>query len=485
MARRSTRAIWHFGGLGIIVVAIALGCGGGSPSNNNSVAPPPSATSSPQNNTQPQAFPIALGTSGGNVKDLTTSGKTETCCSGTLGSLVTIGGQQFILSNSHVLARSGAAKAGDPIIQPGLADVNCNPAAAKQVASFTRGAPLKTSNVDAALAAVLPGAVDPSGTIIDINSVADTNAPPASTPLPATVGLGVAKSGAGSGLTCGSVNSINTDVQVSYSTQCSGGTSFNVTFKNQVMVGGSSFSKSGDSGSLIISTNTAQPVALLYAGSNTGTVGNPIMDVMGALGLSSIVGGATHGVDCPVTNTSATTTVPLSASEVTAAQTVKDSHASELMAVPGVVGVGVGASNDSPGQAAIVIYVDPQRLRTRLPMQIDGVRTRIVPSGEFHALGATTTVAAVPAPAEVQRALRVKEQHASELLARGGIYAVGIGSSADDVGHTVITLFVDPQVPLSTIPQQLDDVRTRIYRSQPFRAFGWNTTQPRSCKLQR
>ncbi len=484
MVRRSTRAIWHFGGLGTVVVAIALGCGGGSPTPNNTVAPPPSATSSPQNNTAPQAFPIALGTSGGNVKDFTVSKKTETCCSGTLGSLVTIGGQQFILSNSHVLARSGAATSGDPIIQPGLADVNCNPGAAKQVAAFTRAAPLKTSNVDAALAAVLPGTVDPSGTIIDINSTADTNAPPANTTLPATVGLGVAKSGAGSGLTCGSVNSVNTDVQVSYSTQCSGGTSFNVTFKNQVMVGGSTFSKSGDSGSLIISTNTAQPVALLYAGSNTGTVGNPIGDVMNALGISGIVGGDNHGVDCPVTNTAATATVPLSAVEVTSAQTVKDAHASELMATPGIVGVGVGASNDSPGQAAIVIFVDPQRLRSRLPRQIDGVRTRIVASGPFHALGAATTVEAAPAKAEIARAIRVKDLHADELLARPGIYAVGVGSSADDAGHAAITLFVDPQVPLATVPQELDGVRTRVFRSQPFRAFGWNTTSTRTCKLQ-
>ena len=50
---------------------------------------------------QTQARPISLGTSGGNVNDISHA----FCCSGTLGSLVTKGGTQYILSNNHVLAR--------------------------------------------------------------------------------------------------------------------------------------------------------------------------------------------------------------------------------------------------------------------------------------------------------------------------------------------------------------------------------------------
>ena len=475
--------MWRFGGLTIAALSVALGCGGGSTKQATTVPPPPTATAAPTNNQRAQALPIALGTSGGNVNDFVATKKSETCCSGTLGALVTDGTTLFILSNSHVLARSGAATPGDPITQPGLSDANCDPGRTKTVALFSRAAPLKTSNVDAALAAVLPGAVDPSGTIIDINSTADTNAPPASTPIAPAIGMGVAKSGAGSGLTCSSVSSINTSVSVDYSTKCTGGTKFTVTFKNQVVVSGASFSKAGDSGSLIITTNTAQPVALLYGGSDTDSVGNPIGDVLNALGVSSIVGGAPHGVDCPVSNTSATTTVPLASTEVVTAQGVQQRHADELMKLPGVVGVGVGRSDDNPDQAAIVIYVDPARLRAKLPAQLDGVRTKIVSSGGFHALNASTKSAAAIADTEVQQALRIKEQHADELLARTGIYGVGVGSSADDASHAAITLFVDPQVPLSTLPQQLDGMRTRIFRSQPFRAFGWNTKATRSCKV--
>src|SRR5688572_2655015 len=47
-----------------------------------------------------QARPIQLGTSGGNAADLANG----YCCAGTLGSLIQIGGAQYILSNRHVFA---------------------------------------------------------------------------------------------------------------------------------------------------------------------------------------------------------------------------------------------------------------------------------------------------------------------------------------------------------------------------------------------
>ena len=90
-------------------------------------------------NQQAQSFPIELGTTGGNVKDFNTQGNTITCCSGTLGSLVSRGGAQFILSNNHVLARSDQASPDEAISQPGLVDNNCNPGAT--VANLTEGAP--------------------------------------------------------------------------------------------------------------------------------------------------------------------------------------------------------------------------------------------------------------------------------------------------------------------------------------------------------
>ena len=97
-----------------------------------SMAKPGGGTS----HTTKQTPPIQLGTSGGWRFDLANG----FCCGGTLGSLVSIGGAQHILSNYHVFesdivpgGNSRVAMTGDPIIQPGLIDVNCSAATAQDV----------------------------------------------------------------------------------------------------------------------------------------------------------------------------------------------------------------------------------------------------------------------------------------------------------------------------------------------------------------
>src|SRR5205085_3434236 len=76
-----------------------------------------------------QTPPIQLGTSGGWSKDLANG----YCCGRTLGSLVLTGSTQYVLSNYHVFqsdidsdGNNTVATTGDPIIQPGLIDENCN-----------------------------------------------------------------------------------------------------------------------------------------------------------------------------------------------------------------------------------------------------------------------------------------------------------------------------------------------------------------------
>src|SRR5262249_38299319 len=115
-----------------------------------------------------QDMPIKLGTSGGNVKDASKA----FCCSGTLGGLVARNGAQYLLSNNHVLGRSGAAIEGEDVSQPGLIDSGCRPRTI--VADFSDAAPLGRSNVDAALAQVRAGAVSATGEIIDVGVPAST-----------------------------------------------------------------------------------------------------------------------------------------------------------------------------------------------------------------------------------------------------------------------------------------------------------------------
>ncbi len=445
-----------------------------------------------------QTFPIKLGTSGGNQNDRTTSGNTITCCSGTLGGLVTRGVIQYILSDNHVLARSDQASSGEVILQPGLVDTNCT-ANGNTVAHLSQFAPLRTSNVDAAIAEVVPGAVDSTGTILlfgNPNGNAIDPAPPASTTVSPAIGMGVAKSGRSTGLTCSAIQAINANVRVDYQTGCGSGTTFTVTFMNQIIVSGGAFSSSGDSGALIVKSQTAQPVALLYAGSTTNTAANPIQDVLNALtdpnppgAAPAFVGGAQHSIACPPSPSAGVAQAgTLSESVIALATAAKNKHAAELMADPAVIGVGVGASDDSPGEPAVVVYVERGKPHAPIPAELDGVRTKVISTDRFRALSAAAQAGSAAQPlsdAEVTRGTSAKTAHAARLMAQPGILGVGVGASDDSPGEAALVLYVEQGEPLGAIPAQIDGVRTKIIRTDRFRTFDWNEKPTKACRPKR
>jgi hypothetical protein len=352
-----------------------------------------------------QAFqtpPIILGTSGGNALDQSS----QFCCSGTLGSLVIRNGTRFILSNNHVLARSGHAAVGEDISQPGLVDTNCT--TATHVADFTQAVTLNqggTSVADAALAQIVSGQVDTTGAILQIGTVSGGLAqflPPASTTEAPTVGLFVAKSGRTSGLTCGSISATNVTVQVQYENSCGSNSTFLVTYNNQVEIDSTTFSSPGDSGSLIVDANTAEPVALLFAGDDSSTIANPIQAVLAALPDTAnpphfpafIPGVAVHPVSaCTGTFNANAQQLAAAASasrpreeDFSRAVSAKENHAAALMSDPAVIGVGVGAG-DAPGEAAIIVFVDRDMPKPSIPASLDGVKTRVKSVGRFKAFG--------------------------------------------------------------------------------------------------
>lgn len=322
-----------------------------------------------------QALPISLGTSGGNVHNITR----RFCCSGTLGALVTDGANQFILSNNHILADTDTAAVGDEISQPGLVDVGCNASLANPVATFTSAPPLGTKNVDAALAQVVTGAVKTNGDILDVGIPSSTTATP-------SVGVPVTKSGRTTGQTCATIGSTNTNVLVQYQRSCGQGKKFTILYFNQVAINSASFSAGGDSGSLIVTQSAARPVALLFAGSSTTTIANPIGDVTTALGVS-IVGGADHAATCPgPTGAVAPVREPLPG-PMGRALLAKEKHAERLMQDEAVIGVGVGADPNDPSEAVVVIYLEQGRVHGPIPAELEGVRTHIIRTDEFRAFG--------------------------------------------------------------------------------------------------
>lgn len=316
---------------------------------------------------------LHFGVSGGNVNDISR----RFCCSGTLGSLVkSAAGTQYILSNNHVLGRAGAATAGEDISQPGLIDNNC--AVATVVADFTL-APALSSGVDCAIAQLRSGQMDSTGFIEDVGTISSNVKTP-------SVGLAVSKSGRTTGFTNGTISSTSTTVSVRYPRQCGANNGPTFTFTNQVVINSTTFSAGGDSGSLIVTNNACrQPVALLFAGSSTSTVGNPISLVLTRLSSSlgqtvSFVGGSCSASIQDLTSDNA----PNEAAVEFATETMRGRE-SELMSRKGVIGVGVGAADENPTEAAIVIYVDNTKKTPRLPRRINGVSVKVVHTDPFVA----------------------------------------------------------------------------------------------------
>jgi hypothetical protein len=467
------------------------------------------------NNQQAQSIPIKLGTSGGNANDSSVQGNLIYCCSGTLGSLLQRNGNYYILSNNHVLARSDSATLGDAIIQPGLIDANCSTTGTTTVGNLSQFVNLEAAgaNADAAIAQIVSGTVDTGGNILSLGSTATGSNPDPGPPhtgngIAATVGEAVAKSGRSSGLTCSTVAAIEISAMVSYQKGCNTGSTFSVTYTGQVSVSGGTFSAAGDSGSLIVDENTADPVALLYAGSDSDTVGNPVADVLSALQDSqgnrpAFVGSAsTHKViGCTlaagaVKTAQAQANIAIPPAQLTQAQRALDLHAPELLSNPYIQAIGVGASIDHPGGAAVVLVVNPGQIPTTLPAELEGVATRIVqvtsagPHGIFEMETAARIAPVVDTFAvnaiskeELARAEAVHTAHVNELMKQPGIQGVGITSSADAPGEAALMIFVVRGVARNPIPAVIDGLRTRVRESSRFTAGQRGTETINGCKV--
>jgi hypothetical protein len=433
---------------------------------------------------------VQMGSSGGNANDYDSrkdsSGKeyVNDCCGGTLGALVADRtGNLYILSNNHVLAESDQARAGDTVVQPALVDLNCNPQAGRSVGSLRYVVPLQSrqTNVDAALAAATP-AVDGTGAILQlgppVNGVLTAAAPAAGEGEALTAGLlnqlHVVKSGRTTGLTCSTVNTVDLSVQVDYYYDCAETQPYYTkTYVNQIGMPGASFADSGDSGALVLDASNAQPVGLFFASgaddSNHGfSVANPIQDVLSELGQRSqadgqefqIAGGAPHPVTCSnYDEHTPPVTASVSSSQMAAAKSAAES-ATALLLNNGILGTAPGKSLDSPGEAAVIVYVDKNKPGIAVPEVLSGVRTVVIPT-DAATLNARTAPATLPQadgihlPADVLRAAAaVQRQSAPQLMADPAFFGVGVTQSYDNPAEAALLVLVD----LTKTPRSMPDV---------------------------
>ena len=235
-----------------------------------------------------QTPPIQMGMSGGWRYDLANG----YCCGGTLGSLVSKGGAQYVLSNYHVLeadivsgGNSRVATAGDPVVQPGLIDINCAAASGQNVATLSGIKSLPGSNVDCAIAQVVSGMVQTNGSILEIGTISATT-------QAAALNAAVKKSGRTTGLSRSSISGLNANVSVAYENECAGGSAFTKSYTGQIVIAnrGAKFLNSGDSGSLMVQDVATSPkaIGLLFAGSKSTAIANPIGQVLSFLNATMV-----------------------------------------------------------------------------------------------------------------------------------------------------------------------------------------------------
>src|SRR5262249_51367801 len=138
------------------------------------------------------------GVSGGNVNDISK----RLCCSGTLGSLVTNGTDDYILRNNHLLPDSDPGHVGEAVSQPRLVDPHCTARGAPLVRRLHAWA-LQGNDAGDALARHVPGRINPPVAVGGTAAVARTP------PRPGGSGRAVERGGRPTGVTAGCVQSVS------------------------------------------------------------------------------------------------------------------------------------------------------------------------------------------------------------------------------------------------------------------------------------
>jgi hypothetical protein len=216
----------------------------------------------------PRAVPIGVST-----------GRADECAAGTIGARVKNGSTLYALSNNHVYAAENAGHQGDHVWQPGRYDLSCATNNTTNDNTYFLGTLAGNTTISFTGDNVVDGAI----ALVDANHLGKSTpgngyGTPSSSTTDAVLNMAVQKYGRTTGLTTGVVIGVNVTVNVQY-------TDGVARFVKQVQIRGDkgSFSKAGDSGSLIVTRNNNTPVALLFAGGSTSTFANPIGAVLSDL----------------------------------------------------------------------------------------------------------------------------------------------------------------------------------------------------------
>jgi hypothetical protein len=319
---------------------------------------------------------------------------------GTLGGVVydRQTGERLILSNNHVMANSNNARRGDPILQPGPADGG--ELGPDTIALLDRFVPIRYNSepptctvaktyawVGNSIAKMLQAehrlqVVQSRSTVynlvdaavarpIDQDDIRDDNLEigPINGVKQATLEMGVCKSGRTTAFTTGVIRVLDSTISVNY------GLEKVATFEGQIV--STPMSQGGDSGSLLVTSDTHEAVGLLFAGSSQATIFNPIQAVLDQLRVE--IRGQAASKQALARD----------------AQLVRQKYQEMLMSKPNVVGVGIGLRRvdgrrtDDLGLVVMVRRKVPAELLAPedvIPSEIEGVPVDVKEVGDIMPL---------------------------------------------------------------------------------------------------
>ena len=261
----------------------------------------------------------------------------------------------------------------------------------------------KIFHVDAALARpVSPGFINPS--IIGIGAVKGLAI--------AKIGSSVQKSGKSTGYTRGRITVVGSTVTVGFTNGRS------VRFSNQIIT--SKMGKPGDSGSLLLDRANCA-VGLLFAGSASTTIYNPIEEVLQSLNV----------------RLSEADSIEIPSAEFRSLRELCANAADYILTLPNVVGVGIGnkfSEGLDTGIRCLTVLVERKMQRDDLreedtvPVFMDGLPTDVVESGSITA---NTNNSVAP---HMDRKIKIRPARPGTSIGHYRISAGTFGAIAYDLG---------------------------------------------------
>jgi hypothetical protein len=409
--------------------------------------------------------------------------------------VVTDGTYYYVLSNNHVLGRVNAAQVGELLLQPGLLDVRCANLQQDVIGSLTDFVAIEfggsgyypSNSVDCAIAQLLPEYAS-AGNVPEILDIGPVNGAVAV----AYSGMAVKKSGRTTGLTFGNVVSISADIMINYGADCGSSVTQPAMFTDQILISSGTFSAGGDSGSLIVEDveSNPRPVGLLFAGSSSYTIANPIGPVLQSLGVF-FPGGTVDPTPDPTPEPE-----PEPTPEPQPEPEPQPDPTPQFGAIEGVVtdkkrnpieaatvkldgqlvgstdGVGSYSLADvAAGEHAVEVTAQGYRTKTRNVL-VEGDSVTI---SDFVMMPVKSSKGKPPRvknrSAEFRDAIAAKRRNRGKMFAMNEVVGMGVGKGAD--GRPVIEIYLknDHARTRARIPDHLENVPVKVVVTGAFVAY--------------